>query len=83
MIDSWPLYVGIGNLSRFMAIADLLKGTLNVPGHVVEFGSWRVANRMLLAKLLRIYDPMGCKLIHCFESFEGLETFSNEDGSAC
>ena len=82
VIDSWPLYVGIGNLSRFMAIADLLKETLNVPGHVVEFGSWRGANLMLLAKLLSIYDPYGSKLIHCFESFKGLETFSDQDGSS-
>ena len=49
-----------------MAIADLLKETLNVPGHVVEFGSWRGANLMLLAKLLSIYDPYGSKLIHCY-----------------
>jgi len=49
-----------------MAIADLLKETLNVPGHVVEFGRWRGANLMLLAKLLSIYDPYGSKLIHCY-----------------
>ena len=81
VIDSWPLYVGLGNLSRFMAIADLLRDTLNIPGHVAEFGSWKGANLMFLAKLLKIYDPHGCKIIHCFESFEGLETFTNQDGS--
>lgn len=82
VIDHWPLYVGIGNLGRFMAIADMLRSTLDVPGHVVEFGSWRGSNLMYMTKLLRIYDPHGSKQVHCFESFAGLETFSAQDGSA-
>lgn len=82
VIDHWPLYVGVGNLSRFMAIADMLRASLDVPGHVAEFGSWRGANLMLMTKLLRIYDPHGSKQVHCFESFAGLETFSAQDGGA-
>src|SRR5438309_1415640 len=79
VIDHWPLYCGIGNLARSMAIADLLKSTLEVPGHVAEFGSWRGANLLFLAKLLRIYDPHGSKQVHCFEGFEGLTTFAGPD----
>ena len=79
VIDHWPLYCGIGNLSRFLAIADILKETLSVPGHVAEFGSWRGANLMFMAKLLRIYDPLGSKLVHCFDSFEGLTEFAKQD----
>lgn len=82
VVDHWPLYVGIGNLARFMAISDLLRDSLDVPGHVAEFGSWRGSNLMFMAKLLRIYDPQGCKLVHCFESFEGLKTFTDQDGGA-
>jgi SAM-dependent methyltransferase len=80
IMDQWPLYVGIGNLSRCMAISDLLRSTLDVPGHIVEFGSWKGANLMFMAKLMHIYDPHGCKQIHCFESFEGLKTFADKDG---
>jgi len=82
VIDHWPLYAGIANIGRFMAIADAFRSTLDVPGNVAEFGSWRGANIMFLAKLLRVYDPNGCKTVHCFESFEGLESFTDEDGSA-
>src|ERR1700690_3318252 len=46
IVDHWPLYCGVGNLARFMAIADLLRGTARVPGHVAEFGSWKGANLM-------------------------------------
>ncbi len=80
--DHWPLYVGVANLARFMAMADLLDRTLAVPGHVAEFGTWRGANLMLLAKLLAIYDPQGNKQVHCFDSFEGLQTFAPQDGNA-
>jgi len=80
VVDHWPLYCGIKNLARFMAIADLLRSKLDVPGHVAEFGSWRGATLMLMAKLLRIYDPHGSKQVHCFDSFSGLQTFNEKDG---
>lgn len=77
--DNWPLYCGIANLSRNLAISDLLRSTLDVPGHIAEFGSWRGTNVVFMAKLLRIFDPLGSKIVHCFESFEGLNKFSEED----
>ncbi len=82
LIDHWPLYVGNSNLGRYMAISDLLRSTLDVPGHVAEFGSWRGANLLFMAKLMKIYDASGSKLIHCFDSFEGLTTFTQEDGES-
>lgn len=66
VIDHWPLCVGTNNLARFMAISDMLRDNLGVPGHIAEFGSWRGANLVFMAKMLRIYDPHGCKLVHCF-----------------
>ena len=82
VIDHWPLYCGIGNLARFISIYEIFKSTLDVPGHIAEFGSWRGANLLFLAKLIRILDPHGCKQVHCFDSFEGLTSFSTEDGTA-
>ena len=82
VIDHWPLYCGVQNLARNIAITDFLRGTLNVPGHIAEFGSWRGANLMLMAKLLRILDPYSCKLVYGFESFEGLSDFDNKDYAA-
>jgi len=82
VIDHWPLYCGISNLARQVAIGDILRSTLHVPGHVAEFGSWRGANLLYLAKLLRIFDSLGSKQVHCFESFEGLSTFAPQDGAA-
>lgn len=79
VIDPWGLYVGISNLSVKLSVADLLRSTLDVPGHVAEFGTWRGDNLMLMAKILRIYDPYGSKVVHGFDSFEGLTEFVKED----
>lgn len=82
VMDHWALYCGIANLARCLAMSDILRETLDVPGHVAEFGSWRGANLMLIAKLLRIYDPHSPKVVHCFDSFEGLTEFKGKDAEA-
>lgn len=69
-------------MARALAILDILRSTLTVPGHVAEFGTWRGATLMLLTKALRIYDPHGSKVVHCFDSFEGLTEFQQQDGVA-
>lgn len=80
--DHWPLYCGIANLARSLSILDIFRTTLDVPGDVAEFGTWRGANLMLLSKALRIYDPRSAKVVHCFDSFEGLTEFRAQDGGA-
>ena len=73
LMDQWPLYVGMGNLARFLSIADLLRETAEVPGDVAEIGSWHGANVAWMAKLLQIWEPRSSKVVHCFESFAGLQ----------
>lgn len=82
LTDNWPLYVGFANLARTVAMTEIVKRALTVPGHIAEFGVYRGANLMLIAKLMRLFDPMGCKEVHGFDAFEGLETFTDEDRSA-
>lgn len=82
LIDHWPLYVGKVNLARNLAITDLFRSTLTTPGDVVEFGCWKGSTTLLLAKLLAIYDPNGPKMVHVFDSFEGLTQFHAADAGA-
>lgn len=82
VVDHWPLYVGTVNLARNLAILDLLRSTISVPGHIAEFGCWRGSTTLLLAKALRIFDPSGPKVVHVFDSFQGLTEFRREDGPA-
>jgi len=82
VMDHWPLYCGVFNLARYLSIADIFKSTLKAPGDIAEFGCWRGAGIMYLAKLLEIFDPHSLKLIHAFDSFEGLNQFSSQDAHA-
>ena len=82
VIDHWPLYVGVGNLGRALSVVDLVRSALSIPGHIAEFGCWRGANLMLMAKTLEIFAPHSTKMVLGFDSFEGLRTFSPEDENA-
>jgi hypothetical protein len=78
-IDHWQLYVGQENLSRFLTIYETLKEIKNVPGDVVELGSWQGANLIGIAKSLRYLNPNDPKKIYSFDSFEGLTNPAIED----
>lgn len=82
VMDQWPLYVGTVNLARTLAIVDLFKSTMQVPGHVAEFGCWKGSTTLLLAKSLQIFDPTSLKQVHVFDSFEGLTEFHEVDADA-
>ncbi len=82
IVDHWPLYVGVGNLARYLAIGELLRTTLSVPGDLAEFGVWRGSTSMLLTKILKIVDPQGPKVVHSFDAFQGLTEFAPQDGDA-
>lgn len=82
VMDQWPLYIGQVNLARSLAIIELLRSTLHVPGDVAEFGCWHGSTTMLIAKSLRIFDPLSPKRIHVFDSFEGLTEFNDSDIAA-
>lgn len=74
--DHWPLFVGVKNLARYIAIYEIIKGQLGSPGHFAEFGSWRGATLMYMAKVMGILEPRHTRQFHCFESFEGLPAAS-------
>jgi hypothetical protein len=80
--DHWPLFAGTYELARHLAIVDLVRSTVGLPGDLVEFGTWRGATAMLLAKVVKIEDPWSPKVVHAFDSFEGLEEFHDHDRDA-
>lgn len=81
VVDHWPLYVGTKTLARSVEILDIFRSVMNVEGDIAEFGSHKGANLIYLAKLAQVYNVLDKKQIHCFESFEGLTNFAEQDGS--
>ena len=78
-IDHWQLYVGQENLSRFLTIYEILKEIKDIPGDVVELGSWQGANLLGIAKSLKYLNLHQQKKLYSFDSFEGLTNPAKED----
>jgi hypothetical protein len=79
-IDQFGLYAGVQTIGKSLAVYEILKTVSNIPGNIFEFGCWRGSNLLLMAKILKLLQPNTIKEIYGFESFEGLKTFSDDDG---
>ncbi len=78
--DHFGLFSGTQTIGRSLAIYEAFKQTLDVPGDILEFGCWKGSNLLYMAKLLTLFHPNSIKQVYGFDSFEGLQTFSEEDG---
>lgn len=76
--DNWPLFAGLINISRFLAIYELVKKVVNLPGHFCELGCWNGTNLVYLAKLVTILRPNTYSEVIGFDSFRGLRNFDGE-----
>ncbi|MCR4321656.1 MAG: TylF/MycF family methyltransferase [Candidatus Brocadiaceae bacterium] len=82
IVDHFGLYTGIQTLGTRLAVFEIMKQCLNIPGHIAEFGCWNGNNLIYMAKVLQLLQPNTHKHIYGFDSFEGLQTFSSEDGES-
>lgn len=80
--DNWQLYSGHVNIGRTLAIYELLKQTIDLPGNIIELGVWNGANLMFMAKVIRLLKPNSLIELYGFDSFEGLQKFQEKDSSA-
>lgn len=77
--DNWPMLLGEVPMGIFLARYELLKRTLDVPGHIVEFGSFNGTHLVYLAKMLNLLSPHTLKKVYGFDSFEGLNQVVDVD----
>lgn len=81
-IDQFSIYAGPQTIANKLFMYELLKRTLNIPGHIVEFGVWKGANISFMAKILREMQPNSHKKIIGFDNFEGLPKPTINDGKS-
>lgn len=68
------LYARSGVLVKFLVMADLYQRFVNIPGMLVEFGTWFGQNLVLLENLRAIYEPFAKqRKIVGFDTFTGYE----------
>jgi hypothetical protein len=84
--DLWPVmdhfgtYVGVQTLASRLAVYEIMKQVLDVPGNIIEFGVWNGSNLLFMAKTLSLLRPRSPKKLIGFDSFEGLQSITAEDG---
>ena len=71
-IDQFGVYCGAQTLASRLVAYEVLKQSVKVPGHIVEFGVWHGSNLLFLAKILRLLQPQTTKQLFGFDNFAGL-----------
>lgn len=65
---------------RFNYILSLLNLIHSAPGDICEFGTWKGATAVFIAKMLDELEPQSSRKIIVFDNFSGLPSPSQEDG---
>lgn len=67
-------------LARILAITDIYKNIVEIPGCIFDIGTWRGQTAVVCENLRAIYEPLHFnRRIVCFDTFEGYEGFSDRD----
>jgi hypothetical protein len=67
-------------LARILAIADIYKRIVDIPGSIFDVGTWRGQTAVVCENLRAIFEPLHFnRRIYCFDTFEGYQGFSRKD----
>ncbi|QWE10875.1 TylF/MycF/NovP-related O-methyltransferase [Polynucleobacter sp. es-EL-1] len=82
VLVNFPVFTRRIHITRFLAHYELYKMIQNIPGSIVELGVFKGASLFAFAHFLEIFNhgDRSRKVIG-FDSFEGLQNFTEEDGA--
>ncbi|HPG00741.1 MAG TPA: TylF/MycF/NovP-related O-methyltransferase [Kiritimatiellia bacterium] len=85
-ISKYAGYLRKSSIARHLAIYDLYKQTMHLPGSVAEFGVYNGSTFLFLARLIEIFNASqhetagsSSRHLYGFESFAGFSELSPED----
>jgi hypothetical protein len=82
LMRNWSAYVMRRDVTRFLAHYEIFKLIADMPGNILEFGTFRGGSLFNWAKFVDMFAPSDRhRLIFGFDSFEGLQNFRPEDGA--
>lgn len=64
-------YINDMQLNRMFTIYELYKMVSGIAGHIAEVGVFKGAGSMLLAKMVKLFEPEAFTCVHGFDSFTG------------
>ena len=77
---SLGLFVRGSLLARFLAIDEIYRLIVGLPGMIIDLGTWRGQTAVLCENLRAIHEPLHLnRRIACFDTFEGYKGFSDRD----
>ncbi|MBS1776234.1 MAG: class I SAM-dependent methyltransferase [Bacteroidetes bacterium] len=76
--NHFPCFIGHLTLSRYLALYEAFKLSLNVAGHIAEIGVDKGSVSLLFTKLVKIFEPNSLTLVHGFDWFQGTKPTSEE-----
>ncbi len=80
IIDHYPLYACPQTLLRYSFIFEIVRKISNRVGNICEFGTWKGATAILIAKLIEEIEPMTPRKVLVFDNFSGLPKPTIKDG---
>lgn len=74
------MYTRSSVLVKFLVLSEIYQRIKNVPGQLMEFGTWWGQNLILLENLRAIYEPFNKqRVIVGFDTFDGYRSLSDRD----
>lgn len=69
------LFIRSASLARMLAITDAYREIVQIPGSILDFGTWRGQNAVLCENLRAIYEPFNKqRRIAAFDTFQGYKS---------
>lgn len=67
-------------LARILGIVDIYKLIIDIPGVILDIGTWRGQTAVICENLRAIFEPLHFnRRIICFDTFNGYKGFSEKD----
>lgn len=80
---SMGLFLRASLMARIFAIREMYEKVVDLPGLIVDLGTWRGQTAVICENLRAIFEPMHfTRRIVCFDTFEGYQGFSERDKSS-
>lgn len=67
-------------LARIFAVAEIYEQIVELPGSIIDLGTWRGQTAILCENMRAIFEPLHFnRRIICFDTFEGYRGFTDDD----
>ncbi|MBA1196801.1 hypothetical protein G7011_06725 [Pseudomonas plecoglossicida] len=73
------LFIRSASLARLLAISDLYREIVHLPGSILDFGTWRGQNAVLCENLRAVFEPFNKqRRLAAFDTFAGYKSHDTD-----